>query len=171
MHIWLRIIALRLFSAQQRSSTHGSPLLTAKWIYLHDFLTYTDEKYTCNMSVMLNVSNALNSTNIFTVCHGGSIRSMIDINDCLRISVHKLLRLCELILSFIPALAPIDLLGYFKSGFGLKSPLFLRSPQYCCDSSYSRAVVMNERAWDRFERRNQSTHKILVTDYWSLSKQ
>ncbi len=43
-----------------------------KWIYLHDFLTFTDKKNTCDMSVMhwgkQNVSNALNSTNIFTVC-------------------------------------------------------------------------------------------------------
>ncbi len=38
---------------------------------------------------------------------------------CLRISVHKLVRLCELTLSFITALAQIDLLGYFKLGFGL----------------------------------------------------
>ncbi len=44
---------------------------------------------------------------------------MIDIKGCLRISVHKLVRLCELTLSFITALAPIDLLGYFKSGFRL----------------------------------------------------
>ncbi len=44
---------------------------------------------------------------------------MIDIKSCLRISVHKLVRLCELTLSFITALAPVDLLGYFKSGFGL----------------------------------------------------
>ncbi len=131
MHIWLRIIALRLFSAQQRSSTRARPLLTGKWIYLLDFLTFTDEKYTCDMSVMhwgkQSISNALNSTNIFAVCHGGSIWSMIDIKSCLRISMHKLVRLCELTLSFITALAPIDLLGYFKSGFGLKSPLFLGS--------------------------------------------
>ncbi len=33
-----------------------------------------------------NVSNALNSTNIFTVCHGGSIWAVIDIKGCLRIS-------------------------------------------------------------------------------------
>ncbi len=43
----------------------------------------------------------------------------IDIKGCLRISVHKLVRLCELTLSFITALALIDLLGYFKSGFEL----------------------------------------------------
>jgi len=99
------------------------PLLIAKWIYLHDFLTFTDEKYTRDMSVIhwgkQNVSNALNSTDIFAVCHGGSIWSTIDINGCLRISVHKLGRLCELTLSFINALAPIDLLVYFKLGFGL----------------------------------------------------
>ncbi len=36
-----------------------------KWIYLHDFLTFTDKKNTCDMSVMhsgkQNVSNALNN--------------------------------------------------------------------------------------------------------------
>ncbi len=45
-----------------------------KYIYLHDFLTFTDEKYTCDMSVLhweYHVSNALISTNIFTVCRGG----------------------------------------------------------------------------------------------------
>ncbi len=36
-----------------------------------------------------NVSNAFNSTNIFAVCHGGSIWFMIDIKGCLRISEHK----------------------------------------------------------------------------------
>ncbi len=85
--------------AQQRSSTRVSPLLTAKWIYLHDFLTFTDEKCTRDMSVMhwgkQNVSNALNSTDIFAVCYGGSIWSMIDIKGCLRISVYKLVRLCD----------------------------------------------------------------------------
>ncbi len=113
-----------------RSSARS--LQTAKWIYLHDFLTFTDENYTCDISVMhwgkQNVSNALNSTDIFAVCHAGSIWSMIDIKGCLRISVHILVRLCELTLSFITALAPIYLLGYFKSGFGLKSLHFLRSP-------------------------------------------
>ncbi len=33
----------------------------------------------------------------------------------LRISMRKSVRLCELTLSFITALAPIDLLGYLKS--------------------------------------------------------
>ncbi len=103
------------------SSTRVSPLMTAKWIYLHNFLTFTDEKYSRDMSVMYwrkqNVSNALNSTNIFAVCHAGSIWSMIDIKGCLRISVNKLVRLCKLTLSFITTLAPIDLLGYFKSDF------------------------------------------------------
>ncbi len=42
-----------------------------------------------------------------------------NIKGCLIITVHKLVRLCELTLSFITALAPIDVLGYFKSGFGL----------------------------------------------------
>ncbi len=104
-------------------TTRVSTLLTAKLIYLHDFQTFTDEKYTRDMSVMhwgkQNISNALNRTNIFAVCRGGSIWSMIDIKGCLRISVHILVRLCELTLSFITALALIDLLGYFKSGFGL----------------------------------------------------
>ncbi len=56
------------------------------------------------------------------------------------------MRLCELKFSFITALVPIDLLGYFKSDFG---------------------HVLETVP----ERRNQSTYKILVTDYWSLSKQ
>ncbi len=42
-----------------------------------------------------NVSNTLNSTDIVIVCQGGSIWSMIDIKGCLRICVHKLVRLCE----------------------------------------------------------------------------
>ncbi len=138
----------------------------------HDFPIFTDEKYTRDMSVMQwgkhNVSNALNSTDIFAVCHGGSIWSMIDIKGCLRIIVHKLVRLCELKWSFITTFAPIwfDLFGHFKSGFGL----FLRS-LWCCDSSYSSAAVMSERLRHSFERRNQSKYKILVTDYWSLYKQ
>ncbi len=32
------------------------------------------------------------------------------------------------------------------------------------------AVVMREHAWDSLERRNQCIYKILVTNYWSLSK-
>ncbi len=120
MHIWLRIIAL-LFSAHARSSssTRVSPLLTEKFIYLHDFLTFTDEKYTCDMSVMHwgkhNVSNALNSTDIFAVCHDGSIWFMIDIKGCLRISVHKLVRLCECTLSLITVLALIYLINQNSS--------------------------------------------------------
>ncbi len=70
-----------------------------------------------------NVSNALNSTDIFAVCRGGSIWSVIDIKGCLRISVHKLFRLCELTFSFLTALASIDLLGYFKSRIGIASML------------------------------------------------
>ncbi len=35
-----------------------------------------------------NVSNAFNSTDIFAVCHGGSIWSMIDIKVCLRVLSH-----------------------------------------------------------------------------------
>ncbi len=140
----------------------------------HDFPIFTDEKYTRDMSVMHwgkhNVSNALNSTDILAVCYGGSIWSMIDIKGCLRIIVHKLVRLCELTLSFITTFAPIDLFGYFKSGFGLNSLLFLRS-LWCCDSSHSRAAVMSERLRHSFERRNQSKYKILVTDYWSFYKQ
>ncbi len=44
MHILIRFIALHLFSAHARSSssTRVSPLLTAKWIYLYDFLTFRD---------------------------------------------------------------------------------------------------------------------------------
>ncbi len=74
---------LPLFSvnACNSSSTRVNPLMAAKWIYLHDFLTFTDEKYTRDMFVMhqgkQNVSNALNSTNIFAVCHAGWIWSMI----------------------------------------------------------------------------------------------
>ncbi len=71
-----------MFSVHAWSSSSGrvSPLLKAKkLIYLHDFLTFTDEKYSRDMSVMhggkQNVSNALNSTNIglFAVCRAGSI--------------------------------------------------------------------------------------------------
>ncbi len=124
MHIWLRII----LSAQQRSSTRVRPLLKAKWIYLHDFLTFTDEKYTRDMSVMHwgkhNVSNALNSTNTFTVCHGGSIWSVIDIKGCLRINVHKLVRLCELTLSFITALTPDWFVRLFQVRFWTLIPAF-----------------------------------------------
>ncbi len=105
--------------------------------------------------------------NIFAVCRGESIWSMINIKGCLRISVHKLERLCEFTLSFITALAQIDLLGYFKSGFGLKYPLFLRSPYSVDDSSYSRCSGDERRRLRHsFERRNQSTYQILVTDYW-----
>ncbi len=106
-----------------------------------------------------NISNALNSTNIFAVCHGGSIWSMIDFKGCLRISWHKLVWLCELTLLFITALAPIDLLGYFKSGFGLG----LRSPERCCDSSYSPAAMMTEQARDIVSRGEIN----LYIKYWS----
>ncbi len=102
MYILFRNVGLLFYSAlsvyracaQQRSLLLRKPchLLTAKWIYLHDFLTFTDEKYTCDVSVMHwgkhNVSNALNSTNIFAVCHGGSIWCMTDIKGCLRISAY-----------------------------------------------------------------------------------
>ncbi len=45
---------------------------------------------------------------------------MINIMGCLRITVHKLVRLCECNLSVMePLWPPIDLLGYFKSGFEL----------------------------------------------------
>ncbi len=52
-----------------------------------------------------NVSNALNSTesDIFTVCHGGSIWSMINIKGYL--NMHKLVGLCKINLSFME---PID---------------------------------------------------------------
>ncbi len=59
--------------ARSSSSTCVSPLLTTKWIYLHDFLTFTDENIliTCQLCTEENnVSNALNSTDIFAVCHG-----------------------------------------------------------------------------------------------------
>ncbi len=111
-----------------RSSARS--LQTAKWIYLHDFLTFTDENYTCDISVMhWGKQNSLKciKQHRYIRCLP-SIWSMIDIKGCLRISVHILVRLCELTLSFITALDPIYLLGYFKSGFGLKSLLFLRSP-------------------------------------------
>ncbi len=55
MHIWfMRIIALRLFNTQQRSFIHVS--LTHSWqqnghIY---FITFTDEKYTSDMSISLD---------------------------------------------------------------------------------------------------------------------
>ncbi len=103
---------------------------------------------TCSLCTEENTrsQNALNSTDIVAVCHGGLIISMIDIKHRLRISVHKLVRLCELTLSFITDLAPIDLLGYFKSGFGLQSLLFLGSPCCCCDASYSRTAVMRKHA-------------------------
>ncbi len=61
MHILFRIIAIILFcsvcvacmrAAALVRSRKPRPLLTAKWIYLHDFLTFTDEKYTCDVSVM-----------------------------------------------------------------------------------------------------------------------
>ncbi len=41
-----------LVHVRSGSSTRISPLLTAKLKYLHDFLTFTDEKYICDMSVM-----------------------------------------------------------------------------------------------------------------------
>ncbi len=109
-----------------------------------------------------NISKALNSTKIFAVCRGGLIWSMIDIKCRLRIGVQKFVRLCKLTLSFITALAPIDLLGYFKSGFGLESPLFLRS-LCCCDSSYPRAAVMRERIWETALRGEINLH----LKYWS----
>ncbi len=64
---------------------------------------------TCQLCAEENISNALNGTDILAFCHGGSILSMIDIKGCLRIRVYKLVRLCELTLSLITALAPIDL--------------------------------------------------------------
>ncbi len=176
MHIWLRIIAL-LFSAHARSSssTRVSPLLTEKCIYLHDFLTFTDEKYTCDMSVMHwgkhNVSNALNSTDIFAVCHDGSIWFMIDIKGCLRISVHKLVRLCECTLSLITVLALIYLINQNSSqvldfpAFPQVSVVLLWLVIFTC-SGEERTCLRNS-----LERRNQSTYKIVVTDYWSLSIQ
>ncbi len=150
------------------SSTRVSPLMTAKWIYLHNFLTFTDEKYSRDMSVMYwrkrNVSNALNSTNIFAVCHAGSIWSMIDIKGCLRISVNKLVRLCKLTLSFITTLAPIDLLGYFKFSSGFRSlksnqiTFIVTSPQHKC---------LGE--WNSYERAPDSAKKQNTTIYiWTV---
>ncbi len=60
MYILFRIIAqfysapsvLCMLAAALVHSRKPRPLLTEKWIYLHDFLTFTDEKYTCDVSVM-----------------------------------------------------------------------------------------------------------------------
>ncbi len=58
MHILVRIIALRLFGARSEWSlwsladnlkAEAHALLTAKWKYFHDFLTFTDGEYTCDM--------------------------------------------------------------------------------------------------------------------------
>ncbi len=44
---------------------------------------------------------------------------MIDITGSLKINMLKLVGLWILFVVYPTALAPIDLLGYFKSGFGL----------------------------------------------------
>ncbi len=138
--------------------SRASPTPDSKMdICLHDFLTFTDEQYTCDMSVVhwgKHISNALNSTDIFAICHGGSIWSMIDIKVCLRISVHKLVRLCEFVI-YGTALALIDLLGYFKSGLDF-NPSFSSGLRGVVIRHIHAVAVMRERAWNSLEGRNQS---------------
>ncbi len=161
MHIWLRIIVIRLFSvhARRSSSTRISPLP------LHSFLTFTDEKYIRDMSVMhrgkQNVSNALNSSNVFAVCHGGSIWSMIDIKGCLRIACTNYLDYVNLHCRLCNCFSPDWFVRLFQVRFW--TLMTFRSP-WCCDSSYSHVAVMSERTWETVSRgKNQSTYKRLVT--------
>lgn len=61
MYILVWILALRLFDAHARDGARSRkllaeihvqtarPLLRAKWTHVHDFLTSTDGKYTCEM--------------------------------------------------------------------------------------------------------------------------
>ncbi len=82
---------------------------------------------------------------------------MIDIKGCLR---NKRAQISEIVwIEFVvygTALAPIDLLGYFKSGLDFNPRFFLRSPQ-CCDASYSRSSGDERtRLRNSLERRNQS---------------
>ncbi len=49
------ILAECIFYSELAAIVHSRKprsLLAAKWISLHDFLTFTDEKYTCDVSVM-----------------------------------------------------------------------------------------------------------------------
>ncbi len=54
------------------------PLLTAKWIYLYDFLTFTDKNYTCDV-----ISYALRKTRRLKCIkqHKYSLFAMVDRSD------------------------------------------------------------------------------------------
>ncbi len=64
MYILVRVIALGLFGVHAHGGARSEPslwslaenlkakahaLLTAKWKYVHGFLTFTDGEYTCEM--------------------------------------------------------------------------------------------------------------------------
>ncbi len=81
--------------AQQHSSSRR-PTPDIKMYIFDDVLTFTDEKYIRDISVMkrkYNVSNELNSK-IYSLLPWWI--NVIMIEGLFRINVHKLVRLCEL---------------------------------------------------------------------------
>ncbi len=118
-----------------------------------------------------NVSNALTAQiySLFVTC--GSIWSTIDIKGCLRISVHKLGRLCELTLFIYKRFSPDWFVSLFQVRFWTLIPAFPRVSAVLWFVIFTRSVDKRMRLRNSFSRRNQSTFIILVTDYWSLSKQ
>ncbi len=101
---WLRFICFARMRATVLDHSR-KPAPDSKKIYNIFAWLSNIYRYTHEMSVMYwgkqKVSNALNSITIFAVCHGGSIWSMISIKGWLRMSVHKLERLCEFTLLFM----------------------------------------------------------------------
>ncbi len=90
----------------------------------------------------------LNCTDIFAVCYGGSIWSMIDIKGCLRISVHKLVRLCEFNLSFMDRFSPFVRL--FQVRFSTLIPAF---------------IIFTQQRWWENALETQFREEKSVTDY------
>ncbi len=170
MHIWLRLFSA---CAQQLVHLHKPTPDSKIEIFAWFSNIYRWKIYLWHVRYALRKTQRLkciNNTNIFAVCHGGLNWSIINIKGWLRINVHKLVWLCELILSFITAL--VDwFIRLFKVRFWTWIPAFPLVSVLLWFVIFTRSSDERTRLRNSFERRNQSTYKILVTDYWSLSKQ